>query len=109
MRVCVYVYEHMCVRLHACVCVLVRVLMHCKWPSAPDEVGKGLGPGGRVKLQFRAQGSWPSSGPSAAGTQFYPGAGGDTHFCPLPTPSSKASFRLLVGLLALLQEAPALG
>lgn len=103
MRVCVC--ERTCVCLHACVCVLVYVLMYCRWPSAPDEVRKGLGPSGSVEAAIQGTRFFTTSGPSTAGTQFYPGAGGDTHFSPLPTPSS---FWPLVGLSALLLEAPAL-
>lgn len=94
---CVWVQVYMCTCVCACTCVCmlmctfmcvhvcVYTLRHCKWPSVPDKVRKGLGPAGVGKPQFRPQVALPVSGHSSPSPQFHPGTSGSTQVSSQPT------------------------
>lgn len=83
---CVGACTHVCMLMcmFMCVHVCVYTLRHCKWPSVPDKVRKGLGPAGVGKPQFRTQVSLPVSGHSTPSPQFHPGTGGSTQVSSQP-------------------------
>ena len=55
----------MCVHIYACVCVCVCVcaFVHYEWPSALDEVRKGLGPSQNWEAIIRDTGAFATEWP----------------------------------------------